>query len=134
MKNSFDDLKGKVCAVTGGYGVIGMTICRGLASVGAKIAILGRHGDKATDAAAAITKEFGTPALGVIADVVDKASVIKANEIIQKELGVVDVLINCAGGNSPKATTKVEVMDESSLDDLDATFFGLELEGFDHVF
>lgn len=134
MKNSFNDLKGKVCAVTGGYGVIGMTICRGLASVGAKVVILGRHGDKATDAAEAITKEFGTEALGVVADVVNKESVINANEIIKEKFGAVDVLINCAGGNSPKATTKVEQMDESSLSDLDSTFFGLELEGFDHVF
>ena len=44
------------------------------------------------------------------------------------------MLINGAGGNSPKATTKLEEITEDQLDNLDDGFFGLELEGFQKVF
>ena len=36
---SFDDLKGKVCVITGGAGVLGSSIVKALASVDMKIAI-----------------------------------------------------------------------------------------------
>ena len=35
MKYSFEDLKGKNCVITGGFGVIGMALTRGLAESGA---------------------------------------------------------------------------------------------------
>ena len=38
-KISFDDLSGKVCVITGGAGVIGVSIVKALASVGTKVAI-----------------------------------------------------------------------------------------------
>ncbi len=37
-------LDGKVALVTGGYGGIGEAVCRGLAAMGAKIAIAGHNG------------------------------------------------------------------------------------------
>lgn len=43
-------------------------------------------------------------------------------------------MINGAGGNSPQATTKVEQILEENLDNLEDTFYGLEIEGFDKVF
>ena len=39
-KISFDDLNGKVCVITGGAGVIGISIIKALASVGTKVAIV----------------------------------------------------------------------------------------------
>ena len=50
MKNlSFDSLDGLVCVITGGAGVIGSSMAKGLASVGVKTAILADtfciHGD-----------------------------------------------------------------------------------------
>ena len=39
-KLSFDDLKGKVCVITGGAGLIGKSLSESLASVGVRIAIL----------------------------------------------------------------------------------------------
>lgn len=134
MKNSFNDLKGKVCVITGGYGVIGMSLCRGFASVGTKLAILGRNIEKAEAAAKEITATFGVEAIGVKADVIDKQSVEAANEVIKASLGSVDILVNCAGGNAKNATTQVEQMDASNIDELEKTFYGLESEGFDDVF
>ena len=80
----------------------------------------------------AIAKEFGVKCLGISASTLDKAALEAALEQIHEKLGKVDILINCAGGNSPKATSKVEQM--SPGDDLADTFYGLDLSGFDQVF
>ena len=53
---------------------------------------------------------------------------------MKEELGDIDMLINGAGGNSPKATTGLEEITEEELDQLEKGFFGLELEGFQKVF
>ena len=39
-KISFDDLNGKVCVITGGAGVIGISLVKALVSVGIKVAIV----------------------------------------------------------------------------------------------
>lgn len=131
---NFNDLEGKVCVITGGYGVLGLEMVKALASVKAKIAILGRNKDAADKAAAEIASTYETTAIGVRADVLDKASLEAAKATINQELGDIDVLINGAGGNSPAATTKVEELNETNLDRLEDSFFGLQMEGFDHVF
>ena len=52
--------------------------------------------------------------------------------LIHEKLGKIDILINCAGGNSPKATCAAEQMEPGI--DLGSTFYGLDLGGFDQVF
>jgi NAD(P)-dependent dehydrogenase (short-subunit alcohol dehydrogenase family) len=66
-------------------------------------------------------------------NVLDKASLVKAKEVVNKELGMVDILINCAGGNNPKATTGAEVLRECTDEALDASFFGLDPDCFRQV-
>ena len=131
---SFNDLNGKVCVITGGAGVIGSAMVKAMASVGVKIAIADINKDIAEKVAAEISKEFNSEVIGVEANVLDKESLIKAKKIINEKLGDIDLLINGAGGNHPTATTKVEQMDENSLDHLEDTFYGLEMDGFDKVF
>lgn len=131
---SFSDLSGKVCVITGGAGVIGSAMVKAMASVGVKIAIADINKDIAEKVAAEISKEFNSEVIGVEANVLDKESLIKAKKIINEKLGDIDLLINGAGGNHPTATTKVEQMDEASLDHLEDTFYGLEMDGFDKVF
>ncbi len=131
---SFKDLKGKVCVITGGSGVIGREMVKAMASVGVKIAVGGSSPASAEKAAAKLAAEFDTKIIGVEANVLDKASLEKANEIIREKLGPIDILINCAGGNNPGATTKVEEMTEENMDKLEDTFYGLDLNGFDKVF
>jgi NAD(P)-dependent dehydrogenase (short-subunit alcohol dehydrogenase family) len=131
---SFNDLKGKVCVITGGAGVLGSAMVQSIASVGTKIAIADINKEVADKVAAQISKESGAEVIGVKANVLDKASLEAAKVEINKKLGDIDILINGAGGNSPKATTKVEQMTEDSLDNLEDTFYGLEMEGFDMVF
>lgn len=132
MINSFEHLKDKVCIITGGGGVIGQSLARGLASVGIKLAILDINAEAAEKAASLIRDEFKTDAVGVKADVLSIDSMKEANQKVISEFGKVDFLINGAGGNSPKATTKSEFIEENS--ELADTFFGLDISGFDFVF
>ena len=131
---SFDDLKGKVCVITGGAGVIGTTMVKALAAAGMKVAIADINKEVAEKVAAEIAAEFNAPVIGVEANVLDKESLIKAKEVINEKLGSIDILINGAGGNSPQATTKVEQMEEKDIDHPEDTFYGLQMDGFDKVY
>ncbi|MDA3860966.1 MAG: SDR family oxidoreductase [Melioribacteraceae bacterium] len=133
-KNSFDDLNGKVCVLTGGGGVIGAVLANGLAQVGVKLAILDIKKEFADKVANKVIEDLGIEAIGVEANVLDKASLENAKKIILEKFGKVDILINGAGGNSPKATTKDEFITDENINSLENTFFGLELEGFQKVF
>jgi NAD(P)-dependent dehydrogenase (short-subunit alcohol dehydrogenase family) len=131
---SFEDLKGKICVITGGGGVIGKSLAQGLASVGVQVVVTDLSIDAAEAVAEELEKEFHVKALGVEANVLDKESLVRARKEINKRLGKIDLLINCAGGNSPKATTQVEFIDKDSIENLDKTFFGLDIDGFRKVF
>ncbi len=131
---SFNDLSGKVCVITGGAGVLGTEIVKGLASVGIKVAIADINKEVADKVAAGISKEYDAKIIGIEANVLDKESLKRAKAEINEKLGPIDILINGAGGNHPTATTKVEQMDDSSIDKLEDTFYGLEMDGFDKVF
>ena len=133
-KYSFEDLKNKVCVLTGGGGVIGGVIAKGLASAGVRIAILDikkEYADKVVDD---VKKDFNVDIIGVEANVLDKTSLELAKKQILEKFAQIDILINGAGGNSPKATTKEEFITDKNLNSLNDTFFGLELEGFQKVF
>ncbi len=131
---SFDHLKNKVCAITGGGGVIGNAIAECLSAVGIKVAVLDLVKEFADKTARALTEKYGTAAIGVEANVLDKESLNKAKEEINKSFGKIDILINCAGGNSPQATTQVEFMEKENLSELEKTFYGLNIDGFRKVF
>jgi NAD(P)-dependent dehydrogenase (short-subunit alcohol dehydrogenase family) len=134
MKYSFDDLKDKVCVLTGGAGVIGGALARGLASVGVKTAIVDLNKEAAEKLAAEVQKEFNVTTIGVAASVLDKDSLIEAKKVINSKLGKINILINGAGGNSPAATCKVEQMEKTDLNALENTFYGLGLDGFQKVY
>jgi len=131
MKYSFDDLKGRNCVITGGFGVIGMALTRGLAQVGVNLAVISRSADNLAKGEA-IAAEFGVKCIGISASTLDKAGLEAARDLIHEKLGKIDILINCAGGNSPKATCAAEQMEPGI--DLGSTFYGLDLGGFDQVF
>lgn len=131
---SFTGLSGKVCAITGGGGIIGSALSRGMASLGVRMAILDLSREFAENLAHSLTAETGSPAIGVETDVLDRRSLERARETIHAQLGPVELLINCAGGNSPKATTQVEFLEKGDTSDLSASFYGLDIEGFRRVF
>lgn len=132
--NTMDDLKGKICVITGGGGVIGSSLAEGLGNAGIITVILDINEDAARKVAKQVKEETGSDSYGLKADVLDKKSLQDVHDKIVKEIGDIDFLINGAGGNSPQATTKLEELTENDLDNLDDGFFGLEMEGFQKVF
>ena len=129
-----DDLKGKCCVITGGAGVIGCSMVECLARAGLKTAIIDLNIELAIQKAEEIASLTGGTVIGVGGNVLDKNSLAEAKKAVNEQLGPIDILINAAGGNSPKATTAVETIDDKDLDHLDRTFFGLEMDAFRKVF
>jgi len=127
-------IKNKVCIITGGGGVIGTALGLGLAEAGARVVIVDFNAKKAEEVAELINNKFPQSTLGVVANVLDRESLIESKKIINENFGKIDVLINAAGGNSPLATTKEEFITDDNINDVSKTFLGLDIEGFKKVF
>lgn len=93
-------IEGRVALVTGGGSGIGAAIARGLAAEGAAVAVVDRDGAAAESVAADIGTAGGQ-ALGVRADVTDRASVAAAIAATVERFGRLDVVFNNAGFNEP---------------------------------
>lgn len=109
-------------------------MAKALAGQGVKCAILDLNKEAAFKVSEEIEDEFGVPSLGLAANVLDRDSLISAKKEINEKFGPIDILVNGAGGNSPAGTTKVEKMEGAENENLEDTFFGLQIEGFDKVF
>ncbi|MBO4343118.1 MAG: SDR family oxidoreductase [Clostridia bacterium] len=135
MKLPFQiDLKDKTVVITGGGGVLCSTFAKAIALCGAKVAILDLNEDAANKVADEIKADGGT-AIGVKANVLEKASLEDAKKIVNDTFGSVDILLNGAGGNNPKGTTSneyYEIGDEEK--EGIKTFFDLDPDGISFVF
>ena len=100
-------IEGKVVAITGAGGVLFGAVARGMAELGAKIAAFDIRAEEAEKTAADITAKGGE-AIGVAVNVLTPDSVIKAKDKVLDKYGCIDILINGAGGNNPKAITNKE--------------------------
>ena len=130
MKLPFQtDLCGKVAVITGAGGVLMSEFARALAACGAKVALL----DINAEAVNAVAAEIGENALAVPCNCLDKASIVAAYEAVNKAFGKVDLLINGAGGNNPRATCDNETMSPDLPDEI-KSFFDLEENGLKFVF
>ena len=115
MPEQLFTLRGQVAVITGGSGVLGSALAGGLARAGMRVAILGRRVEACQRVAADITVAGGE-AFAVAADVLDRATLEAAAAQVAEQLGPVDLLINGAGGNDPRATVSAD----QSFFDLDA--------------
>jgi len=96
-------LQNKVAVVTGGTGVLGREMARALACAGAKVVIMTRRKHLAEELIKKFEDEFGQKGLAVEADVTVKENLEKALKEIEGKFGVIDILVNAAGGNMPGA-------------------------------
>lgn len=100
-------VKGQTAVVTGGSGVLGHVMALGLGAAGARVAVLGRRAE-ACESVAREIRTAGGEAVGVACDVLDRASIERAAQVVRESLGPVSILVNAAGGNAPDATTSAE--------------------------
>ena len=127
-------LSGKVAVITGAGGVLCSAFAEALAKAGAKVALLDLNGEAAAAAAEKICAEGGS-AKGYSANVLDKGILEGVRAQIHNDLGKCDILINGAGGNSPRCTTAHEYYEKGDESVTDVkTFFNLEKGDFDFVF
>jgi NAD(P)-dependent dehydrogenase (short-subunit alcohol dehydrogenase family) len=108
-------LDGRVALVSGGSGGIGVRICRALAGVGARIAVVGRDEDRLQAARAAV-EEAGSEALLLAGDMTKEAD---ADRVVQETVdrfGRLDILVNAVGGGAGAVLNDAEVYPEKDWD------------------
>ncbi|MBE6762036.1 MAG: SDR family oxidoreductase [Ruminococcaceae bacterium] len=124
----------KNIVITGAGGVLCSAFAKALAADGNKIALLDLNIEAAQKVADEINSEGGF-AKAYKSNVLDQDELKTIHDQILKDFGKCDVLINGAGGNSPKCTTAHEEFElgDETADDI-STFFNLDKDGFRFVF
>ncbi len=125
------DYSGKVVVVTGAGGLICGAMAKAFAKCGAKVAALDLNEEAVKKLAEEIKRE-GYICNGYKANVLDPEALEEVRQAVIKELGPCDILVNGAGGNSPKATTDNEYQHEAK--EGGKSFFDLDVAGVDFVF
>lgn len=125
MKNLFS-VEGKVVVMTGACGILGSTIVKHFAEQGAKVVMLDLERTREiAEGLIAEIKAEGGEACFFATNVLDKAVLEENYAQIMEKYGTIDVLLNAAGGNMPKATVQP---DQTIFDlDIDAVKFCTEL-------
>ena len=118
IKHNYKD---KIAIITGGSGVLGGAIAKGMAQEGMKIVILGRT-QETIDIQVDEIKSSGGTAVGISANVLERESLEIARDKIIQTFGKIDILLNAAGGNVKGATIQP-----------DEDFFDMDINDFDSV-
>lgn len=114
------NIQNKVAVVTGGGGVLGSNISKGLLQAGAKVIILDIRAE-VLDQKIADLKQYGEVS-GLICNVLDEDSLKSVREQIENDFGGIDILVNAAGGNMPGGTLTEE-----------QTVFDMKMEDYNKV-
>lgn len=106
--SEFFSLKDRVAIVTGGGQSIGEGICKRFASAGARVAVVDLDGDNAKAVGSAVG------GIGLQCDVTKRDSVVAAIHETRKQLGPIEIVVNCAG--IVGKTAVLWELDEQNLD------------------
>lgn len=119
-------LDGKMALVTGASGVIGAALAEALAEAGADLVLVhGTRHDVAAELARTVRDRYGVQVWTAGVDMADRQAVAAHAARLSVEVGGLDVLVNCAGGNVAGSMVPPET-----------AFFDLEpatLDAFDDV-
>jgi NAD(P)-dependent dehydrogenase (short-subunit alcohol dehydrogenase family) len=118
---SLFSLKNKTAVITGGTGVLGQSMVKAVSEAGANVAVLGRRKEAGDELVAKLLKAGGR-AISIKADVLEADQLKVAKDIVIKEFGSIDILINAAGGNMPGAVVQP-----------DSNFFSMNIDDFQKV-
>ena len=94
------DLTGRVAVVTGGTGIQGTRITRGLAAHGAVVAVVDLDEAATGNLAKELTDEYGVRAIGIACDVSDPVAVQAMTGRVVSELGGIHILHNNAASKT----------------------------------
>ncbi len=120
LENIFN-VENKVAVITGGSGIIGSEIAKGLVNSGAKVVLLARNEDTLQEKVESLTKE-NSEVIGLKCNVLDEDNIKNVNDEILDKFSQIDILINAAGGNIAGATIGV-----------DQSVFDIEIKQFEKV-
>ena len=103
MADDLFALDGKVAVITGAAGILYTAVSKALAARRVRVALLDVREEAATALAETIAAEGGE-AVGIACNVLERESIEAARDAVLDRWGRIDILINGAGGNNPKAT------------------------------
>ena len=112
------DLTGKIALVTGASHGLGMAIAKGLAGAGATIIINGRSEERLKSARIAY-KKAGFNVHSYVFDVTDEPQVIAQLDLMESEVGNIDILVNNAAIIERVPILEMEVADFRRVVDID---------------
>lgn len=104
----------KCVIVTGGTSGLGKNLVIKLISSGAKVAFCGRSKEKMEKVLNEINIDAKNRIYYDTFDITDENKIISFVKSAEKELGIIDVLINCAGANTARAT-----VEDINIEDMD---------------
>ncbi len=127
-------LQNKLAVITGAGGVLCSSFAKCLAKEGVRVMLL----DLNYEAAKAVSDEIvkgGGVAEAYQCNVLERDSIEAAHNEILSKYGKCDILINGAGGNSPRATLAKEYFEKGDEKlESEKTFFNLQPKDFGFVF
>lgn len=123
-------LDDQVAVVIGGTGVLGGTLCEGLALAGASVVVAGRDVERGEEKVQFV-RDLGSQSVFLPVDSTSRASVQALLEAVLSEFGQVDMLVNAAGVNSAEPYFDItdEAFDLVLATNLKSTHLGCQIFG-----
>ena len=112
-----DSLQGRIAVITGGTGAIGLATAKRLATLGARCVLL-YNSESAESAAAKAAALPGNGHLCFKAPITDSQALKSVAAEIEKQCGVVHILVNSAGYTKPVPAADLEALTDELIDDI----------------
>ena len=100
------NLKKRVAVITGASSGLGKCMAKAFAEQGADIAILARRIERLEELKKEL-ESLGVKVLPIKCDVTSTEDINNAAELVEKEFGKVDILVNCAGSSKDKGVLEM---------------------------
>jgi len=120
MGHPLFNLKNRTAVVIGGTSGIGLTLAKGLAEAGANVIATGRRSELVQKITSEI-RDIGVRSLALPCDVTDAADVENLLAATCKEMGGVEILVNCAGRTKRTATLELSDAEWNEILDINLT-------------